>query len=508
MNVPYRWALLAVGVAYLWSARADADPTPDEEPRDEVERREEEMFGEEDAEEESDSEQVDADSSESERREEEMFGGEDPAEADDQEQKADLADRFEERLEEENDPLQLGGTYFGRLNYTILEEGDAGEFPVSQPNIADVYFDARPTKRLRFYTQGRLFFDPTVEPGEEGLLRGSAEQLDIDLDQLWLKFDIARRVYVTVGRQQLRWGVGRFWFPNDFLFAQKRDPLAIFDERTGVDLIKAHVPFEELGWNFYAVAQVDGADSFEQFGGAARMEFLFGQTEVGVASTYRQGTPLLLGVDVSTGVWLLDLRAAGSVMYEDAVRSFRGDFDPESLADPDPRNWIVPESFIRDDVWLFQALAGAELGVRVFEDDTFLMGAEYYYNEAGQPDEDLYPWLILQQQFRPFYVGRHYGAVYASLPSPGEWDDMSFTLSTLANLSDWSFLSRFDYRLTMLTRLQFFVFGTLQYGSRGEFNLRVEIPPLTAPGVPPELQNGVVVPAVRGSAGLGFRLDF
>ena len=45
------------------------------------------------------------------------------------------------------------------------------------------------------------------------------------LDQLYLRFDILRTVFVTVGRQKMKWGTAHVWNPTDALNAQKRDPL-------------------------------------------------------------------------------------------------------------------------------------------------------------------------------------------------------------------------------------------------------------------------------------------
>ena len=63
------------------------------------------------------------------------------------------------------------------------------------------------------------------------------------LCQMWLRFDIARTVCVTVGKQHSRWGTARFWTPTDFLHIRRRNPLDVFDARTGTGaLLKLHLP--------------------------------------------------------------------------------------------------------------------------------------------------------------------------------------------------------------------------------------------------------------------------
>ena len=67
------------------------------------------------------------------------------------------------------------------------------------------------------------------------------------LDQLWLKFDLNRLVYLTIGRQHAKWGASRFWNTVDYLIPQRLNPLALFDQRVGNDMVKVHVPIEAAG---------------------------------------------------------------------------------------------------------------------------------------------------------------------------------------------------------------------------------------------------------------------
>ena len=110
--------------------------------------------------------------------------------------------------------------------------------------------------------------------------------------------------------------------------------------------------------------------------------------------------------------------------------------------------------------------------------DEWTAGIEYFYNGLGYPNATTYPGLILPRNLvepaTPFYLGRHYGAVFLLLPAPYNWDLHSFTLSTLANFSDRSLISRFDYSLTLLTHLRFEAFVAVHYGKRtGEFRFAI-----------------------------------
>src|SRR4029077_14729016 len=115
---------------------------------------------------------------------------------------------------------------------------------------------------------------------------------------------------------------------------------------------------------------------------------------------------------------------------------------------------VVPQSGVK-----VQAVVGANWSRKYNDNDLFTIGAEYFYNQPGYADPSLYPGLLANKSGVPqlnfFYTGRQYGALYASFPAPYSWNYTSFTLSTIGNLSDRSFVTRLDYSLTVLTHLSF-----------------------------------------------------
>src|SRR6185369_6283729 len=131
------------------------------------------------------------------------------------------------------DPLTIGGQLYLRAQSTIRENTKVGGWGLSSPNLLDVYFDARPNERVRGFVLGRVGFDPTAAPalatgdqisgtamGAPGNLGSSATGFttfnpsrgpNAVLDQMWMSFDIEHAVFVTAGKQHVRWGSGRFW---------------------------------------------------------------------------------------------------------------------------------------------------------------------------------------------------------------------------------------------------------------------------------------------------------
>ncbi len=395
--------------------------------------------------------------------------------------------------------FDVGGMLFLRADATIFDEQPVYEATLSSRNLMDVYLDARPTDRVRAFSSFRVGFDPTVQNGAVDAFGRLQEQLTFDLDQLWLKGDIARLAFVTVGRQHIKWGAARFWNPTDFMNQQVRDPLDVFDRRLGADLVKLHVPFEDWGSNFYFLASMDDATQPWKVGGAARAEVAFETTEVTLSTAFRDGQSFKLGGDISTGIWLFDLRAEGALQHGVTTPVYAGRLALDPLT--------FPTAIDVSDQWAFQGVLGGDVTIPYSDQECpLIVGAEYFYNQLGYDSARLYPWLLFNGAFRPLYLGHHYAAAYAVMFAPGPWNDASFTGSAITNLSDGSYLLRLDTGLTVLTKVSLNAYGAAHIGNKGgELRFGLDVPPVP---LVPGLENGLVIPTPAFDVGLGARVAF
>lgn len=405
-------------------------------------------------------------------------------------------------VDERDDKLDIGGLAYLRSTYAYARKTVAGDNALRTPSLVDLYADARPSERVRFFTKGRLRYDfsaPADATASVDSFGNTTQAQDAALDQLWLKFDVYRRIYVTAGKQPLKWGSGRFWNPTDFLNPALRDPLAAFDERLGVNLIKLHVPVESLGMNWYALADLEDAGTPREVGGALRGEVVVGTAEFALSASARRDRPTFVGFDVSTALGDFDLHVETAARYGDKTPFYRGKLDPTTVPP------TLPTAYGRDKQWIAQSVAGIEYAFNYSDQDSANVGAEYFYNDAGYDDASLYPWLLYSGAYRPLYAGKHYAAVYALLAAPGSWNDTTFIVSTLGNLSDRSYLGRFDYRVNLLTYLSLDTYVNYHFGRNGEFNYGLRIPPVA---FIPQLANGLRTPQPLVDVGAGLRVAF
>lgn len=387
---------------------------------------------------------------------------------------------------------EFGGLLQLRFDYALRDgERRYDEVPIRSPYFIQAWVDARPVERVRAFGQARVRHDPGARPGDRDALGRPLQPTSGTLDQLWVKSDAMRTVFVTAGRQPVKWGVGRIWNPTDFLSIARRDPLALLDERRGSDLVKVQVPFPAQGVNLIAVADLDGARSLEELGAAARVEAVIGRTEVSASGAVRKDRPDLVGADVSTSLGGFDAHVEGALLHGVRAPYWRGPFQVESLE--------FPYASDRRDEWIPQVVVGFDRGFVHGDNDLVVVGAEYFYNDAGYDDASLYPWLIQRGQFEPFYVGRQYLAAWIALPSPGRWNDVSARLTGVANLSDDSQVARLDLGVRIFGRLDLNAFATGHFGKIGEMRFGLDVP--ANPGIP-GLEEPFKLPAARLEAGL------
>lgn len=434
--------------------------------------------------------------------------------------------RILERLLETNDRLTIGGRVFVRTQYDALDEGRLGDFQLQSPNLLDVYLDARPSDRIRAYIRTRSVYDPGAVDGSTHPLTGATQQrFRTNIDQFWLKFDVAKTVFVTLGKQRIKWGSGRAWNPTDFLNPLVLDPLAVIDERLGVSLLKLHVPVESLGWNFYGIVDLESVSSVKDVGGALRAEVLvpgigaigLGDTEFALSAAFKNNYPMRFGADASTAWGPFDLRAEVGVMHPHARNTVRrvtrpADYwrtqlgrqasaqipgFPEGGVDAFPTS-VETEDLVGD--WIPQAVIGAEITLPYSDQDNVSFGAEYFYNGLGYDSADYYGALLLGGQsmtatggqlasdrrvlgsaFNPLYNGRHYASAYALLMGPGSWNDTSFIATWIANLSDNTHVARLQVNQTLLTYLSGNAYFQWNFGAKGgEFRFAMPRPDVDA----------------------------
>jgi hypothetical protein len=242
---------------------------------------------------------------------------------------------------------------------------------------------------------------------------------------------------------------------------------------------------------------------------------VLGQTEVGLDAVLQRGRKPRFGLDFSSALGPIDIygevalkkgsdtplfRLPEGLSLTDLIGQFQGG---NGGMPPDLASLPIERYF--PDGYTPQASGGATWTFAWSENDTATVGVEYFYNSTGYPTSLVYPYLILQGQYQPFYAGRHYAALYAVVAGPGSWDNTNFILSNLGNLSDRSFTTRLDVTHRALRYLSVEAYVATNYGQKGgEFRFALDLPAISlgSQQIAP-----IFVAAPTFQAGLGLRID-
>ncbi len=251
------------------------------------------------------------------------------------------------------------------------------------------------------------------------LALGSTWRLDHQVDRLALKVTLPFGD-LTIGRQVLSWGTGRFWNPTDVL---SPFPPTVVDRevRRGFDAVRLAVALGDVTQlDLLYLPQLRGVD----MGGVARF-----QTNVkgfdGSVSFGKYVRDLVIGADLVGDLGPVGVHAEGAYTLE--------------LLDLEGGPVRIGEHF-------FRGVIGAE----VKPHEKLVLMAEYAFNGSGAERPNGYAQVLSSARVlrgEVFGAGRHQAALAASFLAS---DLLTAQLSVLGNLTDPSALliPSFEYSFT------------------------------------------------------------
>lgn len=388
------------------------------------------------------------------------------------------------RLALKETTLSMGGSVYSSLAYGAFEDYYFVGSRLQNFNSVNVFLDSRPVEELRAYVMGRIIYSP--QPGPQGQLgiMTAKTGFSFALEQLWMKFDIARTVFVTFGSQPVKWGTGTFWNPTDFMNTEKRNPLLDVDLRGGVPLLKLHVPIEGKGLNFYALTKFGNVRSLTDLGLALRGEAVIGAYEMALTTYLAANEPLQLGFDLSGDFFGNDVMGELAVQRGVKKTFYRGEVDFT------PTHRRLPQDYQRSKDWFFQFTVSTMRMIPFGDKRNVTLSLEYFHNTGGYGPLDsnhlerggyaslnpgnFYAWLVMNGAFNPFYASRDYLAGSLAL---NVFDTKYFSprVVTMGNLTDGSWYTSLSNGIP-LSNVTIGMSVASSFGRNGIFNLKFIIP--------------------------------
>ncbi len=352
-------------------------------------------------------------------------------------------------------------------------------------------FVARPDKDINVTGQVR-----TSYPFAQQITVGSPPTAvtytvsDLQIWSLYSKFNWNDALFLTFGKQPIRWGTGYFFSPADDIFAQSEvdisDPTA---EREGPLALRVHFPVPRTMHNLYAYAILPRSNSITELAAmkpedialAAKAELFFGNTEAAVAGYYQRNQRPRAVLMATTGNGSFNFFGEGLVAFPSAAS--------EAYIQPGAVTWggIFSSDYTvvdRKAETLFQATGGVTYAN---QDWNFTAVSQYLYNGAGYSSISLGDILqaaidraVSQPAGEPTLgiaslagtlgglgkIGQHYGVLYLGWTKlwDSKWD---FSVLAIENFSDWSGYVKPIVSFTFLNYVKLSAAASFSWGPGG-----------------------------------------
>jgi len=324
---------------------------------------------------------------------------------------------------------QLGGTFSTQGDFSLRDDFPLKDTAVSNPNILFLYLDSKLEHDARFLVRARAFYDPTgTAGGGFGNLSnpygsGGNKNVKMSLQELKYSANLDQKIFLTVGRQKVKYGASRFFNPTDFLNLQALNFFLPSDERPGVDMVKAHIPSGVS--NFYAAKMAGNlASSGNPAGSYFRGEVAYdgggeflGGGEMSLSGYFPRHQRARAGFDISQAVGDYDIYFEGATGKNSA-----GDWKS-----------------------VYSLGAGRDIRYGDRASNILSLWGELFYAKAVA----------------------EYGIFSFSLPEPANLKDITVSNTTLYSLLDKSALSRLNLVYTITPEISGMVYAAAHLGRRG-----------------------------------------
>lgn len=136
---------------------------------------------------------------------------------------------------------------------------------------------------------------------------GIEDNYSLYLREFFMDFNFNRSVYFRIGKQVLQWGRCYFWNPTDLINVERNSFVEKIGSREGVYGARLHVPFGTIA-NIYSFVNIQTVNRIDSIAGTVKFEYLLGRSEMALSVWGKRGKPVVLGYDISSRVWDLDVK--------------------------------------------------------------------------------------------------------------------------------------------------------------------------------------------------------
>lgn len=210
-------------------------------------------------------------------------------------------------------------------------QGKGTDGNVLSPSINGTgYLDVRLPDNDKAFGEFNASYDPVGQTSQYAM------------PELFVDFNIDRKIYFRTGKQVVQWGRCYLWNPTDLVNVEKKSFVDKITPREGTYGIKAHAPFG-TALNMYGFVCTVKTDRAEDVAGTYKLEFLAGGTEMAFSVWGARNHRPVGGYDISTKLLDIDIKGEASVSYgsnDEKIRLNRTTYALETYRE---NNKVIPK---------------------------------------------------------------------------------------------------------------------------------------------------------------------
>ena len=323
--------------------------------------------------------------------------------------------------------------------------------------MQDVSYSSSTARALDSFIVGNLLLDVRLKndvkafANMETAYYTSTHQTTSTLREVFVDFNLDRRVYFRTGKQVLQWGTCSLWHPTDLVNVEQVPFVPKIGYREGAYGLKVHIPFG-ADRNIYGFLDTGRAVKDRDLGGAVKYEFLTGRTEMSFSGWAKRSFRPVFGSDMTTRLGNTDIAAEASLARRDNTLFARDDGGTLDIVR-------------KKDNWVTKAAVNFGRRFRLGNfNDRLTAAAEFFYNQTGYVhtpfrDGAVYnlsvplvmigpagipvlqttgtkaQFILANGLYDPNYLGRYYGAVFTSI-TRFIITDMTLNTNYIRNFND------------------------------------------------------------------------
>lgn len=202
--------------------------------------------------------------------------------------------------------LNVRSLYAMQRNWLTGQNGKIDDNLLTELIDGDIFFDLRFTNGAKAFIDLGVLYSPSLASGNTSI--------GVQLKECFIDVPLSEQLGLRVGKQFIQWGRANFWNPTDLINSTGRNILDLSAIREGVSGVRLSLAQGNMR-NMYAFFSTNQASNLSNCALALKYEESLATLEYAISAWTQTDQASVVGVDFSTSLFQLDVKAEAALSY-------------------------------------------------------------------------------------------------------------------------------------------------------------------------------------------------